>query len=293
MSAPADSSGNLTTISSPNGRWVQLTYDASYRITQARDSLGRTVTCTYDGSGRLATVTDPAGGVTTYTYDASHRMLTLTDARQILFLTNEYDASGRVSRQTQADGTTYQFAYRLDGGTGTIAQVDVTDPRSIIRRVTFNASGYPLTDTRALGRPEQQGTTSSRQTSTHFLLAVTDPLGRQTAFAYDALGNPTTITRLAGLPRSADLPAAGAEVRIVPLGIAVGVVCIGEHRDPARLTHVFLEEALVVLDHVDALLHPRALVGGKAGSEHADLGAATARLEVRAAPNPLAPDVLD
>ena len=30
-------------------------------------------------------------------------MLTLRDARGITFLTNEYDANGRVSRQTQAD----------------------------------------------------------------------------------------------------------------------------------------------------------------------------------------------
>jgi YD repeat-containing protein len=43
-------------------------------------------------------VTDPAGVVTQYTYDASHRILTITDPRGITFITNEYDARGRVIR---------------------------------------------------------------------------------------------------------------------------------------------------------------------------------------------------
>ena len=69
----------------------------------------------YDAAGRLWKVIDAAGGVTEYTYDASHRMLTIKDARGIVFLTNEYNAAGRVTKQTQADATTYLFAYTLDG----------------------------------------------------------------------------------------------------------------------------------------------------------------------------------
>ena len=42
-------------------------------------------------------------------------MLTSKDPRNITFLTNQYDANGRVSRQTQADNSTYEFAYALDG----------------------------------------------------------------------------------------------------------------------------------------------------------------------------------
>lgn len=79
-------------------------------------------------------------------------MLTIKDARGIVFLTNAYDANGRVSRQTQVDGTTYQFAYTVDG-TGKVTQTDVTDPRGVVRRVTFTAAGYTLTDTRAVGVP--------------------------------------------------------------------------------------------------------------------------------------------
>jgi RHS repeat-associated protein len=189
-------SGNITQLTSPNGRWVQFTYDSNNRITQARDNIGRTVNYTYDTGGRLSTVTDPNGGVTQYTYDASNRMLTIKDARNIVFLTNQYDGSGRVTQQTQADGSTYQFAYTVDGS-GKITQTDVTDPRGSVRRASFNSSGYMVSDTRALGLSEQQTRTYERQSGTNLVLSTTDPVGRKTAFTYDALGNVTNVTRLA------------------------------------------------------------------------------------------------
>ncbi len=191
--------GNITKITSQNGRWIEFAYDASDRITQAKDNMGRVVSYTYDASGRLIKVIDPKGGTTEYTYDTSHRMLTLKDVRGIVFLTNVYDANGRVSLQTQVDNSTYQFTYTLDGN-GKVTQTDVTDPRGKIRRTTFNANGYTLTDTRGLGQPEQQTTTYERQTGTNFISLVTDPLGRNTTYVYDAKGNVTSITRLFGTP---------------------------------------------------------------------------------------------
>lgn len=187
---------NISRITSAQGRWVDFTYDVSSRITAARDNAGRTVTYAYDDTGRLSKVTDPAGGATEYTYDASHRMLTIKDARGIVYLTNEYDDKGRVVKQTQADATTYQFAYTESGGR--IVQTDVTDPRGNLRRVTFNPAGYVLKDTRAVGKPEQRAVTYERQAGTNLLLSVTDALSRKTAYAYDALGNVKTITRLPG-----------------------------------------------------------------------------------------------
>lgn len=189
--------GNITRITSPNGRWIDFTYDAGNRITEAKDSIGRVVAYTYDAGGRLWRVTDPMGGITEYTYDASHRMLTIKDARGIVFLTNVYDANGRVIKQTQADLTTYQFAYTIDAS-GRITRTDVTDPRGAVRRVTFNAGGYTLTDTRAFGKPEQQTTTFERKAAANLILSLTDPLGRKTTYLYDAMGNVTTLTRLSG-----------------------------------------------------------------------------------------------
>jgi RHS repeat-associated protein len=189
----------IARITSPNGRWVDFTYDSSDRVVQLRDNSGRTVTYTYTTPvpGRVASVTDPAGGVTQYTYDASARMATITDPRSITFLTNQYDAASRVSGQTQADGTTFQFAYTLDVN-GKIIQTDVTDPRGNVERFTFDAAGHVLTDTRAHGTSIAQTTTYTRNATSHAVQSATDGLGRQTTFTYDSFGNVTSVMRLAG-----------------------------------------------------------------------------------------------
>jgi RHS repeat-associated protein len=200
-----DPAGALTRITSPNGRFIDLTYDPAGRIAEATDPLGRIVRYEYDASQRLVKVTDPAGGVTEYTYDASSRMLTLKDARGIVFLTNEYYATGadagRVKKQTLADpSATYQFAYTNDAQ-GRITQTDITDPRGYVRRVTFNAAGYELTDTRALGEPEAQTTTFERDPDPSrggLVRAATDALIRRTEYDYDTYGNVTTVRRAAG-----------------------------------------------------------------------------------------------
>lgn len=192
-------------IMSPSGRWVEFTWtgDAAigFLVTEIRDHLGRRVSYTYetgaDGYRRLSAVTDPAGGVTQYTYDASHQMLTVRDARGIVYLTNEYDAAGRIFRQTQVDTTTYQLAYTLDAN-GKIIQTDVTDPRGNVERTTFDPRGYPLTVTRAVGTAVAQTTTYQRDAATSQVLSVTDALNRRTDYTYDTLGNVLTVTRLAG-----------------------------------------------------------------------------------------------
>jgi hypothetical protein len=108
----------ITRITSPNGRWVEFTYitvNTVVLISQIRDNLGRSVSYTYHPSSfLLKTVTDAAGGVTEYTW-TSGRIVTIKDPRNIVFLTNEYDAQGRVTRQIQADGTFYRLAYAVDG----------------------------------------------------------------------------------------------------------------------------------------------------------------------------------
>jgi YD repeat-containing protein len=90
--------GNVTQVTSPNGHWITFTYDGSNRVTQAKDNISRTVAYTYDGNGNLSTVTDPESNVTTYTYDGSNRLATIKDGRNIVYLTNQYDTSNRVTQ---------------------------------------------------------------------------------------------------------------------------------------------------------------------------------------------------
>jgi len=189
--------GNITNVTSPNGRWISFTYDGSNRITQATDNSGRSVGYTYDGSGRLWKVTDPANGVTEYTYDTNNRMVTLKDARGITYLTNHYDANGRVDLQTQADSTTYSFGYTLNGN-GKVTQTDVTNPRGFVTRTSFNTDGHHTSRVEAVGTALERTTTWTRASGTNRVTEIVDPLSRHTTYSYDTFGNVTSITRLAG-----------------------------------------------------------------------------------------------
>jgi len=159
-----DPKGNIDVIRSSNGRWIQLTYDTINRITRAEDNSGGAVTYDYtaaDATGRLWKVHDAAGGITEYGYDANSRLRTIKDAKLITYLTVDYDANGRVQKQTQADNTTFQFAYTLDGN-GKVTQTDVTDPRTFVRRVTrWTANPSP-----ASAGPVRHRTSATRATST-------------------------------------------------------------------------------------------------------------------------------
>ena len=197
LAAGGGLAGNLSKITSPNGRYLMFTYDASNRITQVADILGRTITYTYDASGRLWKVTNPMTGVAEYTYDASDRLLTMKEPGGNTHVTNTYDANGRVATQTQADSTTYQFAYTLDGS-GHVTQTDVTDPRGYVKRFVFNSAGLTTSTTDAYGQPEAQTTTYEWQATTNLLLSVTDALSRKTASTYDSKGNVLTVTKLHG-----------------------------------------------------------------------------------------------
>lgn len=197
-----DSSGNLTQVTSPNGRWMQFTYDASNRMIQAKDIIGRTVNYSYDAGGRLIRVTDANGGIWNYSYDAFNDMTSIQDPKGVFYLTNQYNSAGRVVRQTQADNTNFLFSYTTDPITGAITQTDVTNPNGIVTRTAFNAAGYSTSQIAALGRPEQQTTSFGRDPNTNLLTSITDPLSRQTAYTFDSLGNITSITRLAGTPNA-------------------------------------------------------------------------------------------
>ncbi|HJQ97474.1 MAG TPA: RHS repeat-associated core domain-containing protein [Candidatus Polarisedimenticolaceae bacterium] len=224
---------HIDRITSPNGRWVEFTHDAAERITLVRDNIGRTVSYGYDSYGRLVAVTKSAEAgmgaddrVTRYEYVTSidplerTRMVKVWRPQQVFecpppctaqpaFLTNEYYttgiASGKVRQQTLADGSTYAFAYTFDGGAQPkIVQTDVTNPRTYVRRVSFNVNGYVTSDTKAFGTPQAQRTDYERQAGTNLATKITDafvlPSGnrREAKIEYNAFGLPVRVTRLFG-----------------------------------------------------------------------------------------------
>ncbi|WP_329392110.1 RHS repeat-associated core domain-containing protein [Streptomyces sp. NBC_01716] len=188
--------GEITRITSPGGRWITLSYDTQHRVTSATDNTGRTTSYTYD-AGRLETVKDPAGKISRYTYDGtSNRIKTATDARGITYMQNEFDADGRVKKQTLTEGAEYSFAYTQTGA-GKITSANVTQPGGSVRRVEFDADGYGIKDTEAYGSTLARETQYHRGPK-HRIDAVTDPYNRRTELTYDANGYVTRTTELAG-----------------------------------------------------------------------------------------------
>jgi RHS repeat-associated protein len=188
----------LEKVTSPGGRWMRFSHDSHNRITEVEDNVGRQVKYTYDSLGRLTKVTDPAGGITAYAYSANNAMTTVTDPRGIPYLTNEYDSSGRVTKQELGDGAVYRFSYVTDPETGDVTQATATKPNGAVTQDTFNVDGYPTSVTRATGTSAAQTFSFALQPKTDFLTSSTDPLGHVTSYTYDPAGNVSAITQLAG-----------------------------------------------------------------------------------------------
>lgn len=194
--ATIGASDRIIAVAESSGRSLTLSYDAAGRIVNITDPLARIVRYAYDPQGRLQTVTDPAGGVTRYTYDGAHRLLTATDARGITFIENVYDAAGRVVRQLLPDSGLWTFEYGLNGSV--VTQTVVTDPRGGRPTHRFDARGFPLSRTDALGGTR----VFEYEAGSNLVRAVTDALGRTPRLTYDALGNVTTVVRPTGETRA-------------------------------------------------------------------------------------------
>lgn len=189
--------GLMDQMVSPSGRTITLNYDSSNRVTSAVDNSGRTIGYAYNSVGDLATVTYPDQTTEQYTYDGNNRMLTMQDRRGNVWVTNQYDANGRVVKQTYADNTAYQFAYTTSSS-NVVTATNVTDPDGNQEQVAFDPiSEYPSSDTVGYGTSLAQTTTYVREAS-GLVDSETDALGRTTASTYDALGNVLSLTRLSG-----------------------------------------------------------------------------------------------
>lgn len=204
--------GRVSRILSPNGRYINLNYDTQNRITSAVDPLGTTWRYEYNAQGMLEKVIYPDATNRRYEYKGygsalnKHYYLTaLHDQRGNRVLLNQYEeinmpdgnamTTGRVVKQTLADGAVYEMQYdHIDGSTvGTL----VTHPDGSKRRVQFNGKLYPVSDTLAYASPLPQTYLFERDPEGR-LTARVDPLGRRTKFELDGFGQTVVTTRLAG-----------------------------------------------------------------------------------------------
>ena len=178
---------NVTSITDPVGRLVQINYDASNRIIRITDLLNRSWRYTYE-EGRITTVTDPLDGVTRYSY-TPNGLIRVTDKRGTIVKEITYNANGRVISQQFADGGLEQYDYTLAGGI--VSATTITDPRGNKRMFRFNASGYVIETVDEIGQRAQ----ITRDLATNTALATTGPCGcSESIKQYDERGNITSTS---------------------------------------------------------------------------------------------------
>jgi RHS repeat-associated protein len=206
----ADTNGNTlqitgTGITHSSGKSISWDRDSAGRITTLTDPLSRTVTYTYDASGDLTAVTDRESQTSRFTYNSSHGLLTIEDPRGIQPIRNEYDASGRLLRHTDAFGKTIELTHDLADHREVI-----TDRLGHSRVLEYDARGNVVQETDALGKVTHRTfddndlllteTNLLNQTATYTydagrnLTSLRDPLGNTKRFTYDARGWMLTTT---------------------------------------------------------------------------------------------------
>ncbi len=182
--------GQLTGITDAGGRSIAVAHDPTTgNISTLTLPDGHTVGYGYDTAGRLSTVTDTSGQTTTYGYDSEDRLITVTSPGGHQQVKNSYDpSSGRVTSQTQDNGTEVKIAWDAEQGLATTTEGDRVSKDYYSGNVLIahvDATGGLTTYT----YDDQLNPTS-----------VTDPNGHTTHMAYDASGN--LLTRTAPAPIS-------------------------------------------------------------------------------------------
>ena len=183
-----DARGNLTRTDYPDGTSTTATYDSEGRMVASTDAAGSTSYTLYDALGRatesiLPDETMPAAILTEVAAIAAAPELA-DNPRNITI----YDADGRVTASTDANGNTTTFGYD-DAG----RRSSVTDALGNTMSYTFDAAGRQTTATDARG-----ATTTFIYDPAGRLTRTNLPDGNHTLTGYDALGRRTSVTDAEG-----------------------------------------------------------------------------------------------
>ena len=111
----------LTSVSNGLGRSLTLAYNGSQQLAAVSDNASplRTVNYGYDSKGNLVSFTDPLGNTTQFTYTPTGGGFPAGLLSQIFypsnptlpFVTTAYDSLGRVTAQTNANGSTWNYFF--------------------------------------------------------------------------------------------------------------------------------------------------------------------------------------
>ena len=161
-----DTRGNKLTETNELGQVMRWTYDSRNLKLTETNALTQTSTWTYTPRGRVASFRDASGALTTYEYDNQANLLAQVDPEGFR-TTYARDERGLPYIECDPRGGCTRRVF----GSASGAPTRVADPRNIVTRYTYDASGALLTETttRAVG-----ATIETLVTTHHY-----DPAGRE------------------------------------------------------------------------------------------------------------------
>ncbi|WP_375397984.1 hypothetical protein, partial [uncultured Sphingomonas sp.] len=193
-------------------RVTRYFYDAADRLRFSIDAEGYVTGSDYDAGGQLVSTTlwsVAVAATDSWTIANVAAAATGTTATTSF----HYDAAGRVSRTTDAAGSTTDTVYR---GNGTIQYTIASDGTADVSRTRYDYDG----NGRLVGRRDAAGTAYETLTSFTYdgagnLVGETDADGHVTTHGHDRAGRLISTTDALGHTTTYDYDALGNQVRIV------------------------------------------------------------------------------
>lgn len=136
-----DVNGNLLKVTTPKGNWIEFEYDRAERVSRATDNSGRQLSYRYNSSARLVDVEESNERRVRYSYDARNQMVAVENASGSAYLTNAYDAEGKLVRQVLADGRVLIYRY-IRSSEDKLLATQFVDPEGYITTILYGPFGY-------------------------------------------------------------------------------------------------------------------------------------------------------
>ncbi|WP_335938103.1 putative T7SS-secreted protein [Streptomyces sp. PTD5-9] len=173
-----DERGNRLAVTDPSGAVTRITYNEAGHPTSVTDALGNTTSIHSNAAGLPLEVTDPLGAKSRLIRDAFGRPVTLTDPLGAITHL-EWTVEGRLSRRTDADGTTQSWTY--DGEGNCLAHTDALGAVS-----HFEYTHFDLMSARTGPDGERHEFAYDDELR---LIQVLSPQGLTWNYTYDAAGH--------------------------------------------------------------------------------------------------------
>ena len=178
--------GQLTCVKGANGGELHYTYNKEDNLIRVRDHAGREVQLWYR-YGKLWKFINASGHAYLYEYNAAGWLERIQTPRGITGLVNEYDAEGRVLKQTMPDGSVAEIRYDDRGMRTYLQETDGS--------MTCYESDEKCRNIRTIYEDgEERFEYNDRNLRTLYV----DKNGNQTRYSYDDKGNLTGITNALG-----------------------------------------------------------------------------------------------